>query len=99
MDNTEILLFGSFCMVLVQGITESQPTYVGEDHIMGEATVGGVIAMDLEELWLAMSTVALYNYYISVGLFCFDNELRYWVKPRSITRFSTFLISICDDNH
>jgi hypothetical protein len=41
-----------------------------------------------------MSTIALYSYHISSGLLCFDDELRYWVKPR----FNDFLISVYDDS-
>jgi hypothetical protein len=50
------------------------------------------------ELQLAVSTVALYDYRISCGLLCFDDQLRWWVKPRSTTWFSDYLIQVYNDD-
>jgi hypothetical protein len=44
-----------------------------------------------------MSTAALFDYRLATGLICFDDNLRYWVKPRSTTWFSEFLMDSYDD--
>jgi hypothetical protein len=47
---------------------------------------------------VAISTAALYDYRLSCGLIYFNDDLRYWVKPRSTTWFSGFLMSLYDDS-
>ena len=43
------------------------------------------------------SIAALYSYQLWNNLFLVDNELGYWVKPRSTTWFSRFVIEEYDD--
>lgn len=45
-----------------------------------------------------MSTPVLYNYCLASGLLCFDDGLRYWVKPHSTVWFSDFLMAMYNDN-
>jgi hypothetical protein len=54
--------------------------------------VGASSILDSHDLQLAISTVALFDYRQVVGLICFDDTLRNWVKPRSTTWFSDFLM-------
>lgn len=51
----------------------------------------------VEDIQIAISTAALHNYHVSCRILCWDNELRYWIKPQSITWSNEFLINIYDD--
>ena len=66
---------------------------------MTDAFFTGSSGIHSNELQLAVSTAALYDYRISCGLLCFDDQLQWWVKPRSIMWFSDYLIQVYDDNH
>jgi hypothetical protein len=81
-------------VVLLQAILECQPSSTMDDHIVQELTVGSLSSHDVQ---LALSTAALHDHRLSCGLIYFDDDLRYWVKLRSTTWFSDFLISLYDD--
>jgi hypothetical protein len=50
---------------------------------MQEGIVGGNNILDSHDLQLVISTAALFDYRLAIGLICFDDSLHYWVKPRS----------------
>ena len=97
-DDMEMALLVSLYVVLMQAIGESQLYFLTDDHTFLESTLDLGSSLDSHYVQVAISTAALYDYRLSCGLLCFDDELRYWVKPRSTTWFSGFLISLYDDS-
>jgi hypothetical protein len=97
-DDLEMALLISLYVVLLQAIGESQLYLPTDDHTFLESTLGSGSSLDSHYVQVAVSTAALYDYRLSCGLLCFDDELRYWVKPRSTTWFSSFFISLYDDS-
>jgi hypothetical protein len=93
----EVALLLSLYVVLIQVLAACGLTYASEDGIFGGSTQGGSL-LDSDNSALTISTLALYDYRLCTGLICFEDNLRYWVKPRSTTWFSQFLMSIYDDS-
>jgi hypothetical protein len=98
MEDVEIALFLSFYVVLIQTLCSSQAPHAIEDDTIMESTGGLGSSLDSYYCRIAISTAALYDYRISTGLICFDDELRFWVKPRCTLWFSQFLMSLYDDS-
>jgi hypothetical protein len=96
MADVEIALLVSLLVVLVQAFYEFRRCLELEDDVLTESILGGGAALDSQDCQVALSTAALYDYRIAIGLICFDDELRYWVKPRCTLWFSQFLMSIYD---
>jgi hypothetical protein len=57
----------------------------------------GFDPLNVSDIQLLLSVVALNDYKLQCGLLGFDDQLRYWVKPRSTAWFSEFLMFVCDD--
>jgi hypothetical protein len=98
MEDIEVAFLVSLYVVLVQTLCASRPQFAVEDDILLESTVGGAASLDSRYCRIAMSTAALYDYRISACLICFDDDLRFWVKPRCTLWFSQFLMSLYDDS-
>jgi hypothetical protein len=98
MADVEIALFLSLYVVLIQTLCEYQPSYALEDDLVVEGGVGGRSVLESQDLQIAMSTTTLYDYRIAAGLICFDDDLRYWVKPHCTLWFSQFLMSLYNDS-
>ena len=98
MEDVDIALLLSFFVVLIQTISQVQRPHDADDDILFDTAASAGSAMDSHDSHMAMSTAALYDYRISTGLLCFDDELRYWVKPRCTLWFSQFLMSLYDDS-
>jgi hypothetical protein len=98
LDDVELALLVSLYVVLFHAIGECQPSFAAEDHLMQDSTIGLGSCLHSHDVQVAVSTAALYDYRLSYGLICFNDDLRYWVKPRSTTWFSDFFISLYDDS-
>jgi hypothetical protein len=83
MDDLEFVLFGTFFVVLIQSLIEASLTTIVDDHILTESILSGYNDLDSHDVQLAMVTAALYDYRLNCGLLCFEDDLRFWVKPRS----------------
>lgn len=68
-------------MVLIQSFIDWMPVYSTDDDIAFNDGVGASAMLEAEHMQLAVSTAALHNYRLTSGLICFDDGLRYWVKP------------------
>jgi hypothetical protein len=97
-DDVEIALLLSLYVVPLQAITDCQPLFTAEDQSLQELITGSLSPLDSHDVQLALSTTALHDHRLSCGLICFDDDLRYWVKPRSTTWFSDFMVSLYDDS-
>jgi hypothetical protein len=82
MEDVDIALLVSLLVVLVQAFYESRRSSEFEDDVLTESILWGGAALDSHNSQVAISTTALYDYRISTGLIYFDDDLRYWVKPR-----------------
>jgi hypothetical protein len=98
MEDVEVALLVSLYVVLVQTLYALQPQFAVEDDILLESTLSGGTSLDSQYSRFAMSTTALYDYRISAGLICFEDDLRFWVKPHCTLWFSQFLMSLYDDS-
>jgi hypothetical protein len=96
--DTVLALLLSLYVVLIQALASWQAAYAMEDDILNEGNTAVGSLMECNDSALAISTLALYNYHLCAGLIYFDDELRFWVKPRSMTWFSQFLMSLYDDS-
>jgi hypothetical protein len=83
--------------VLLQAIMDCHFASTVEDHSLEELTIGSLSSLNSLDVQLALSTAALHDHMLSCGLICFDDDLRYWVKPKNTTWFSDFMISLYDD--
>jgi hypothetical protein len=81
MDELELVLFGTFLVILVQTLIELRPSSAVEDHMLTYGTFEGCIDLDSNDVQFAMATAALYNYWVNCGLLCFEVDLRFWIKP------------------
>jgi hypothetical protein len=81
----EVAFLTSLYVILIQALGKCQPRYVVKDDVLMEGTMSAAALTNLQDCALVVSTAALYDYHLSTGLICFDNELRYWVKPCSTT--------------
>jgi hypothetical protein len=88
MEDVEVALLVSLYVVLVQTLCASQAPFTVEDDNLLESTMGLGTSFDSQYSCIAMSIVALYDYRISVGLICFEDDLRFWVKPRCTLWFN-----------
>jgi hypothetical protein len=93
----EVALFFSLYVVLIQALAACGLTYALEDGVFGGSTQGSLL-LDLDKSALTISTLALYDYHLCIGLICFEDNLRYWVKSHSTTWFSQFLMLLYDDS-
>jgi hypothetical protein len=98
MEDVEVALLVSLYVVLVQTFYTLQAPFALDDDIVLESNLGRGTAFDSQYSRIAMSTAALYDYRICAGLICFDDELRFWMKPRCTVWFSEFLMSLYDDS-
>jgi hypothetical protein len=98
LDDVEIQLLLSLYMVLIQALFQSKPTVTRDDDIACNGGVGTLSMLHSEHVQIAMSTAALYDYRLASGLLCFDDGLRYWVKPRCTVWFSDFLMAMYDSS-
>jgi hypothetical protein len=96
MDDLEIALLVSLYVVLVQALLESSPSYEVPDSVMVESVFADTTA--LTDVQIALSAAALHDHRLQSGLICRDDELRYWVKPRSTVWFGEFLMYAYDDS-
>ena len=85
-------------VVLIQALIEFEPNHNLEDPILINSVIESASIFESREIELIVSTVALYDFHLMSGLFCFDDELRFWVKPQSSVWFSDFLTSMYDDS-
>jgi hypothetical protein len=97
MDELELVLFGTFLVILVQTLIELRPSSAVEDHMLTYGTFEGCIDLDSNDVQFAMATAALYNYWVNCGLLCFEDDLRFWIKPKSTIWFGEFLMNAFDD--
>ena len=88
MEDVEIALLLSLYVVLIQMLCACRPSYAFEDDIVMESLAGAWTLLDLHYYHIVMSIAALYNYRISTRLICFEDDLRYWIKPRCTLWFS-----------
>jgi hypothetical protein len=98
MADAEVALLVGLYVVLLQAFSEAQCAHILEDDVVMDCNVGGMRNLDSQHLRIAMSTAALYDYRLAMGLLCFDDDLRYWVKPRCTLWFSQFLMSLYEDS-
>jgi hypothetical protein len=73
----EVTLLISLYVVLIQVLRECQPSYAVEDDMLMDGSMGTWALMKSEDCALAVSTAALYDYCMSAGLICFDDDLRF----------------------
>ena len=85
-------------MVLIQALIEFEPNHDLEDPILIDSIIGSTGIFESHEIEFIVSIAALYDFCLMSSLFCFDDELRFWVKPRSSVWFSDFLMSMYDDS-
>jgi hypothetical protein len=97
MDELELVLFGILLVILVHTLIESRPASAVEDHMVTDGTFGGCIDLDSNDVQFAMAIATLYDYRVNCGLLCFKDDLRFWVKPRSMVRFGEFLMNAFDN--
>jgi hypothetical protein len=97
-QDLELLLFVCLSEVLIQALIECKPTYSFDDDVVIDAVIQGITMLESYDIQLVTSVAALHDYHLAFGLICFNNELRFWLKPRSIVWFSDFLISVYDDS-
>jgi hypothetical protein len=88
MEDVKIALHLSLYIILVQTLYTCRPSYALEDDIVMESSAGAWTLLDSHYYHIAMSIAALYDYMISIGLICFEDDLRYLVKPRYTLWFS-----------
>jgi hypothetical protein len=98
MEDVKIALHLSLYIILVQTLYTCRPSYALEDDIVMESSAGAWTLLDSHYYHIAMSIAALYDYMISIGLICFEDDLRYWIKLRCMLWFSQFLMSLYDDS-
>jgi hypothetical protein len=98
MADAELALLVGVYVVLFHAFCEAQRSQTLEDDVLMDCNVGGMTNLDSQHYRIAMSTAALYDYRLATGLLCFDDDLRYWVKPRCTLWFSQFLMSLYEDS-
>jgi hypothetical protein len=94
-----VALITALYVVLIQAFANCHRSYGLHDDIVMDGWLSGASLLDSHDCALVISTATLFDYRLSAGLICFDDELRYWVKRRSITWFSQFLRSLYEDSH
>jgi hypothetical protein len=97
MDDLELVLFGSFLVILIQTFIELRPASAVEDLLLMEQSFGGLVEFDSHDVQFAMATAALYDYRLNCGLLCFEDDLWFWVKLCSTVWFGEFLMNVFDD--
>jgi hypothetical protein len=97
--DVNVALITALYVILIQAFADCYRSYGLHDDIVMDGSLSGASLLDSHNCTLAISMAALYDYRLSAGLICVDDELRYWVKPQSTTWFSQFLISLYEDFH
>ena len=85
-------------VVFIQALIEFEPNHDLEDPILIDSIIGSTGIFESREIELVVSIAALYDFCLMSGLLCFDDELRFWMKPQSNMWFSDFLMSMYDDS-
>lgn len=98
LDDVEMVLLVNLYVNLVLAIGECQPSFAVEDHSLQDSTFGLGFSLESQDVQVAVSTAALFDYRLNCGFICFNNDLRYWMKPRSTTWFSDFFIFLYSDS-
>jgi hypothetical protein len=96
--DVDIALITALYVILIQAFADCHRSYGLHDDVVMDGWLSGASLLDSHNCTLAISTAALFDYRLFAGLICFDDELRYWVKPRSTTWFSQFLMSLYEDS-
>ena len=81
-------------VLLVQSLMIVVPNYGADDCAMMEMVDSDSVVRKTAQL--IVSTAALYDYRLSLSFLHVSDELRWWVKPRSMTWFSGFLMTVYD---
>jgi hypothetical protein len=95
MEDIEMAMFVALYVALIQALLECRPSFETADCLATELACA--IHSPMEDVQVAVSTAALHDYRLRCGLLCQNDELRYWVKPRSTTWFNEFLVYEYDD--
>jgi hypothetical protein len=98
MADVDVALLLCLFVVLIQTLYSCQLAAGSDDDIMLESAAPTGTAMDSHDSHIALCVAALHDYRISTGVIYFDDELRYWVKPRCTLWFNQFLMSLYDDS-
>jgi hypothetical protein len=77
-------------VLIVLSILESLCMYESDDFTLMEVQVDENLTRKTAQV--VISTAALFDYRLSSSLLHLSDELRWWMKPRSMTWFSDFLI-------
>ena len=88
MENLGLALPMSLYNLFIQTLMESKPSSTLENQAVINTFSTCNSSIDSNEFQLAISIAALYDYCISCGPLCFDDQLRWWMKPTSTTWFS-----------
>ena len=88
MADANLALLVNLYVILLHANCNGLTSYILEDDVVMESIVRSATNLDSQHCRIAMSTATLHDYQIAIGLLCFDNKLRYWVKPRCTLWFS-----------
>jgi hypothetical protein len=77
-------------VLIVQCILNSLPGYESDDHTFIDLQMQKSVAH--RTIQLVVSTAALFDYHLRSSFMHLIDKLQCWVKPRSMTWFSDFLV-------
>lgn len=74
-DDLEVLVLLSLFVVLMQTLTQCQPTFASKDQIMTKATVASGTTLDFYSLPFLISIATPYDYRLCCRLYYFNHKL------------------------